>query len=249
MTFKKRAFQIFWWLEKKIDPGVVSSQNRYAEVLTSYVQPDSVWLDLGCGHALFPDWVAGQNELIKRAKFVVGVDYDQPSLKKNRQIRYLLAGDVNGLPFRSASFNLVTANMVVEHLNDPKRAMLEIHRVITTGGHFIYHTPNRRFYATTIASFVPQRLKNQVVEWSEGRPAEDVFPTYYRMNDLKSVQELARSCGFRVVTCLSLNTSAAGNILVLGPLVVIELMIRRLLRWNLFRGFRSNLIIVLQKDS
>jgi SAM-dependent methyltransferase len=249
LTFRRRAFRIFWWLEKKIDPGVVSSQNRYSELLTAYVQPDSVWLDLGCGHALFPDWIAGQNDLIERARFVAGIDYDQPSLKKNQQIRHLLAGDVNGLPFRSASFNLVTANMVVEHLNDPARALSEIRRVLAIGGHFIYHTPNRRFYATRIASLVPQALKNQIVEWSEGRAAEDVFPTYYRMNDLESVQTLARRGGFRVVTCRSLTTSSAGSILILGPFVIIELLIRRLLRWELFRGFRSVLIVVLQKES
>ena len=248
MPFARRLFQVFWWLERYIDPGVVSSQNRYAELLKSYVRPDSIWLDVGCGRELLPDWIPAQVELLQTARFVAGLDPDQPSIKENHQIRSLLAGDLDNLPFRDVSFNLITANMVVEHLKDPKRGLLEIRRVLQNGGYFIYHTPNRRFYKTKIASFIPQWIKNQVVQLSENRHEEDIFPTHYRMNDLQSIHAIAQSCGFRLAECHALNTSSAGSIVLLGPFVVLDLAYRRLLRWEALRQFRSNFIVVLQKE-
>lgn len=209
---------------------------------------DSVWLDLGCGHALLPDWILGQEQLLARARCVIGLDYDQGSLRKNSQIRELVAGDINCLPFRSAAFNLVTANMVVEHVQEPTRVLTEIARVLEQGGYFIFHTPNKRFYMTYAASLIPDWIKRKLVKVSEGREEADIFPTHYRMNDLDTIRRVAAGCGFRIRTCESLNSSSAGNIIIFGPFVVLPLLIQRVLRAEALRKYRSNFIVVLQRE-
>jgi len=239
---------VYWWLESVIDPGTRNSQYRYADILNSSIGVNSRWLDVGCGHSILPEWVRvpNQQSLLNRAKRVVGLDYDWASLRKNRQIGELVSGDLVSLPFRDSEFNCVSANMVVEHMADPVRSLKELRRLLKPNGLFIFHTPNGRFYMTVLASHIPERIKGKLISLLERREEADVFPTHYRMNRLRDIHQLAAQCGFRVVRCESLNTSATSNMF-LGPFAVLELLIRRLFRHPRFEEFRSNFIVILQK--
>jgi hypothetical protein len=65
------------------------------------------------------------------------------------------------------------------------------------------------------------------------------------MNLPSRIQALAEKNGFRVTQLCMAESSAQG--VVLGPLVLLELIWIRMLRLSLFRGWRSNIIAVLQK--
>jgi ubiquinone/menaquinone biosynthesis C-methylase UbiE len=58
---------------------------------------------------------------------IVGIDADEQALARNRGLTYRVRGDIQRLPFRSASFDLASANMVVEH---PALLFEEIARVL-----------------------------------------------------------------------------------------------------------------------
>jgi 2-polyprenyl-3-methyl-5-hydroxy-6-metoxy-1,4-benzoquinol methylase len=237
---------IYWWLEKRIDPGTRSSQYVYSESLRSRLSAGYRWLDLGCGRQVLPEWVPDHAGLVAAAKMAVGLDSTWESLNGNQQLSSLVVGEIGRAPFAADTFDIVTANMVVEHLEKPREALLQIHRVLRPGGHFVYHTPNIRFYMTFVASLLPQKVKNAIIRLCEGRSDKDVFPTRYRMNTLQATYKIAKTCGFRVVEFHSVNTSSTSEI-VFGPFVVLALAIRRLLRWQRLRQFRSNFIVVLQK--
>lgn len=49
--------------------------------------------------------------------------------------------DAHGLPFPAASFDLVVAVAVLEHVADPQRCVAEVVRVLTPGGHVFAVTP------------------------------------------------------------------------------------------------------------
>jgi len=49
--------------------------------------------------------------------------------------------DLTAMPFEDASFDMVIANHVLEHVDDDQRALAEIARVLRTGGHAILQTP------------------------------------------------------------------------------------------------------------
>ncbi len=102
------------------------------------------WLDIGCGHHILPPWQAKQEqELVAKCSKITGIDAEVNSLVKHRSITRIVAGNISKLPFRDSTFNLVTANMVIEHLDDPESQFREILRVLKPGGTFILHTPNR----------------------------------------------------------------------------------------------------------
>jgi len=242
-------YGIYWKLEEIIDPGVWSSQKFYADVVCSYIESDSVWLDLGCGHKLFPDWRAmpSPSELVKKCKLVVGIDYELESLKKNRTLRELLIADICDIPLAENTFNRITANMVMEHIDDPVHEFRVVKRLLQPDGIFIFHTPNRWHYITFLAHFVPQRIKNMIIKFAEGRDEDDIFPTFYRINTTRSIQRAAEEAGLEIVALHKVSTSSAPMIVMLGPLVILDLLLRRLTRLEFLENFRSNFVVVLQK--
>jgi len=239
--------RLYWRLETLIDPGVRSSQYIYREVVDANVDAQTRWLDVGCGHSIFPEWIDGQRALAARAASTVGIDYTVGALGQHSTIRRLVAGDVLRLPFAPERFSLVTANMVVEHLADPIAALAEISRILRPGGRFIFHTPNLWFYQIRLASLVPQGLKTQLVAFSEQRAESDIFRTFYRMNSARAIQRVTDASHLTLVELRKMNTSSIGEIFLFGPFVIGALLVRRVLRLEALQNFRSNFIGVLEK--
>jgi ubiquinone/menaquinone biosynthesis C-methylase UbiE len=242
---QQRLFKLFWTLERWIVPGLKSSQHEYARIVKAHVTPSTLWLDLGCGHQLWSEWIAGQAETARQAALIVGLDPDIDSLRQNNVVRHRVAG--RELPFRDGSFNLVTANMVFEHLEHPIEVLREIRRVLAPNGVCIFLTPNSLYWQTAIGRHFPQWLKNTLVRFAEHRDARDVYPTHYRINTERMVREAVAQAGFSPDLVMMLNTSATSRILLLGPFVVLELLWIRLTHLPVLRRYQSNIIGVIRR--
>ena len=74
-------------MERAMLPGLRWNQEVYAVWLQNRVDKNTVWLDAGCGHRLLPpDFETLERELIRKAKFVVGVSLSVDSLQKHRTL-------------------------------------------------------------------------------------------------------------------------------------------------------------------
>lgn len=246
MFLRKNLHEVYWKMERLIAPSLRYSQYEYEEVLDAHVTTGLRWLDLGCGHHLLPPWRFEQEKrLIGKCSLVVGIDADWTSLTKHRTISLAVLGNISTLPFKDDSFDLVTANMVVEHLGEPALQFREVNRILRAGGLFIFHTPNARGYATKLARVIPDGVKSALIGLLQGRAAEDVFKTHYRANTRAGVTRLADATGFRVLEIKSIVSSA--ETAVIPPLAALELVWIRLLQTERLREFRTNLIVTLQK--
>jgi ubiquinone/menaquinone biosynthesis C-methylase UbiE len=249
-NLRKFSFRFYERVQPWIAPGLRNAQFAYRDLLEAHVKVASRWLDIGCGRRLFPEWMPQANEhetrIIRSARSAFGIDPDFSSLIDNRTMPVRVLGDGSTLPFAEGSFDLLTANMVVEHVADPDALLREAHRILKPGGLFVFHTPNLHSYATYLSTLVPESWKKRLVGVIEGRKDEDVFPTHYRMNLPSRIQSLAEKNGFRV-SLLNMQESSAQAV-VLGPAVLFELLWIRILRLRMFHGWRSNIIAVLQKE-
>ncbi len=249
MSLRSRLYRFQSGLCRRVAPGLTNAQYPFFETLTAHLTAGTRWMDLGCGHQLMPHWMVGaqekQVEAVGRVAHIVGVDLDLDSLRKNTLLRDRLQANVEHLPFADGSFDLVTANMVVEHLPNPSAALGEIHRVLAPGGKFIFHTPNRRYPTTAIAGFVPQGIKDRIVALLENRPSEDVFPVCYKLNDERSIRREAAQGGFGAVALKMVSSTP--DTFMLGPAVLAELAFIRLCERESMSGWRSNIIAVLEK--
>ncbi len=108
-------------------------------VIERYVAPRGKrLLDIGCagGHLL---------HVARRRGFIVmGVDispYAAAQAKRSFGVD-VFAGSLGQADFEGASFDVVTALEVIEHLIDPVEWLREIHRILKPGGLVLLSTPN-----------------------------------------------------------------------------------------------------------
>ncbi len=246
MTLRESLYSFYAKVEHAMVPRLQYSQSIYEQTLEEYLTPESVWLDLGCGHQILPSWRATEERrLVSLCKEIVGIDYDQHSLLNHNNITHRVRGDISRLPFCENYFDLVTANMVVEHLSDPGAQFEQVRRVLKPGGHFIFHTPNARGYSTALARLVPERMKAKLIYWLDGRKEEDVFETHYKANTPMQVETLARATNFQVVKLKMLTTNAIFSLVL--PLAIPELLLIRLLMRKRFKNLRTGIMAIWQK--
>ncbi len=94
-------------------------------------------LDIGCGTGAMLDELAPFGD-------VVGADFSPEALQfcVTRGVASPLArADVRRLPFADASFDVVTAMDIIEHIDDDKAASCEIVRVLKPGGRLFVTVP------------------------------------------------------------------------------------------------------------
>lgn len=112
-TYAVRAPLVRWLREQALDARAVLGRYRV--------------LDVGCGAKPYEPLFAPY------ADSYVGVDpVDNP--------RAELKGSVEDLPVEDASFDIVLCNQVLEHCDDPARAVSELRRVTAPGGRVLAST-------------------------------------------------------------------------------------------------------------
>ena len=246
MNIRQTSYNFYNSARKLIAPSLCNSQVLYEDVLASHVDSNTEWLDLGCGHQILPGWrLEQEKKLVDRCSSVVGLDCDSGSLKTHKSISERVRGSITELPFTSGRFDLVTANMVVEHLDKPEIQFREAYRVLKPGGLFLVHTPNALGYLTIGARLVPGRFKDRLVYLLDGRTENDVFEAHYKANTRKKIGELAHAAGFEL-TKIKMFVSEAGFMFV-PPLAVPELVWIRLLMTESLKPLRTTIMAILKK--
>jgi len=246
MGLRQGLYKLSAALQRRIVPGLRYSQETYEARLNQSVPTGGAWLDIGCGHALLPDWRA-ENEpaLMRRCRVAVGADVDIESLRRNRSFPTLCGGDVSSLPFRDGVFDLVTANMVVEHLREPRLQFMEIDRVLRAGGLFMFHTPNAGNYLAPLSRLIPDSTRPLLARVLDGRKEEDVYPTYYRANTAELIEAACRGTRLVVEALEYVNSTPVTSMI--PPLVVPELLLLRQLQRPELQKYRATIICRLRK--
>jgi len=240
------AHRIYEGLATTIAPGLEYSQTTYGDCLQSHATPGVRWLDVGCGHQLLPSWdAAKERAIVANASLLVGIDPDAQAIREHFSISHRATGWGDAMPFESESFDLVTMNMVVEHLEFPVRVFQEVFRVLRPGGICIFHTPNRDGYATQIAAGLPEAAKVPLARLLHGRVAADVYPTHYRCNRDHEIIAVARESKLEVKELRYIRSSALTAMI--APVAMIELLWLRALGGSERARQRPNLIGILRR--
>lgn len=142
------------------------------------------WLEAGCG----PGWWNFLLSNDKRIGLSVGVDISdclieaqQYKREHNLESLHFIKADIPRLPFKAESFNLITSLGVIEHFSQPRLPLLEMKRVLKTGGILFLDTPNRGLWGLRTKYF----------------PLEE-HEDYYRPEELKAI---VNECGLEVLEC------------------------------------------------
>lgn len=132
--------------------------NNFYTQLFKMIKPlkvDTI-LDVGCGEG----FTLKKLEEKKIGRKNEGIDFSKDAIKIGKKIYpnlKLFEGDVYSLKYKDKSFDLSLCTEVLEHLEDPARAIAEIKRV--TSKYIVFSVPNEPFFI--LANFMRGKyLKN-----------------------------------------------------------------------------------------
>jgi ubiquinone/menaquinone biosynthesis C-methylase UbiE len=238
--------RVYWQVRPWLTPGLQNSHISYARTLQRLANASTRWLDVGCGHAFVPEWAPLRLEPSPTRR-IVGVDPDAQALRHHADLTCGIVASGEALPFSPGSFDLVTMNMVLEHVEHPERLFSEVFRVLEPGGVLLAHTPNARGYTTALTRLGPPRLRVMLAGVLQGRAAADVYPTFYRANTAPVLRRLATRAGF--LECAIDYVESSPLFANFPPLLLPEMVFIRAARWLRIRSLRPCLLTILHKPA
>lgn len=243
--------KLTWRLQRRILPHLRWNQQIWGEMIRQHLTQPVRWLDSGCGWRLLgEDLEPLENELVSKAGIVVGVDLDLSHLCKHVNISRRLCASLGSLPFPDASFDLITCNMVVEHLQAPFEIFQEMSRVLAPGGILMVHTPNTRNYLVFANILAKKLLPRSVILRlvHDGRAADDIYPTYYQANSASALRNLGESVNLRSESVRFL-TQPQPYSRFFAPAAFFELLLMRATMTRPLARFGATIVMIFRKPS
>jgi ubiquinone/menaquinone biosynthesis C-methylase UbiE len=214
---------------------------QYERKVESILKPEHTILDAGCGRS-----APVLSKYIGRAVKLIGVDLEDYT-SSSGEIEYI-QGNIASIEVPSASIDIVISRAVLEHVPDPSAVFSEVDRILKPGGSFIFLTPNLWDYVSIISFLVPNRFHPYIVNKTEGRIMEDVFPSYYKANTHRAISNLCKETKLSIHEFKWLSQYPAGfmfSAILFRVAMVYEKLISRFDALAFLRGW---LLVHIQKQ-
>ncbi len=169
--------------------------------------PNSKILDIGCGNGKFTSKV----KIKVGSSSVYGIEiYDTFIEMAEKQGISIIKHDLNKFPYpiKDNSFDIIISNQVIEHLYYPVKFMIEIYRILKSGGYAIISTENLSSWDNIVVllyGYFPfsmqldsgLKLGNPISPNYRDKYKEK-YPPHIRVLTWKTLIDIANYAGFKV---------------------------------------------------
>ncbi len=155
-------------------------------------------LDLGCsdgGLSLKTIRPSGATE-------VHGIDINRSATKKARESGVItINSDLNrGFPFKNETFDVISANQVLEHVWNTDNFFMEINRILKPGGYAVISTPNLSSFHSIF--FIILGQQPPIISLTDIQVGNFLFgneaPGHYKAFNFSGLKDLSKYYGFEV---------------------------------------------------
>ena len=202
-------------------------------------------LNLGAGPGDKPGSAAFSLRDLRGAGWrVCGCDLD-PEVLRNAQLDEARVMEADGrIPYEDGAFDLIFADYVLEHVENPKLCFMEVYRVLKPGGYFFFRTPNLYHYVGIAARLLPHSMHDRIANRVRnlGEDAHDPYPTFHRMNTRKALRRLARQAGLSQVDLSMFEGEPSYLVFNKAAFLIGVAYERTVNKLNCLQGFRANIM-------
>ncbi len=170
-------------------------------------------LDMGCGDGSLTKMIG--EKIDTQNLFGIEVEEELVRLCKENGVRTIRANLNEKLPLDSESFDVVTANHVLEHLFCTDLFIKEVYRVLKRGGYAVISTPNLTTWHNILCIILGYQLFGTTISdeinvgnpWSPNyrKPCGGVYATHHRVFTLPALKELFSWHGFEIQTIVGVG--------------------------------------------
>jgi SAM-dependent methyltransferase len=215
-----------WRPATRLNWGYFLPSDFFEALIDQLVTESTLWLDVGGGRDVFPENSPLAIQLSGRCKRLVGIDPSENILQNtyvhDRQMCLLEDSNLD------TKFDLVTARMVAEHVEDPEAFVDAISRNLDSFGIVVIFTVDYWSVAPLVARFTPMWFHHFAKRWLWGSAEEDTFPVVYKMNTRRQLSTLFSRRGFQELSYSSLDDLSGFSIS--SSILRISLACRRILK-------------------
>jgi len=161
--------------------------------INALLRPTMAVLDFGAGRgAALTDGDCDHKKKLmtlrgKVAK-VVACDIDDAVLSNSGADEAVVVQTDARLPFPDASFDLIVADFVFEHIAGPAVACAELRRILKRGGWICARTPNKYCLVSLMTRAIHNSQHSRLLRWVQPkRNSIDVFPTVFKLNSKRDI--------------------------------------------------------------
>lgn len=168
---RERSWKIY---DKYYGNNYKRHNDRYREEVHRYLAPHAVLLDAGAGEMGFT------KEFAPKVRLAVGTDIGPMRPVADGPVA--VQSNLEHLPFKDASVDIVISMSVVEHLTNPEAAFRELSRVLKPKGILVAQTPSKYDYVSVLAHLTPFWFHRWLLSHLLDRREDDIFPTCFKAN-------------------------------------------------------------------
>ena len=148
--------------------------NIRRKTVSTLVNTNAFTLEVGCGDGY----------ILSKLKNAIGVDLVPLRAKRAKSLtrKEVIVADAENLPFKQDAFQCIVATEVLEHLQDPVKALFEIERVAENNSDLIITIPNERNFH--IACFFMMQKPNNIAHFHSlnEKFLQSLFPLKFKHN-------------------------------------------------------------------
>jgi len=192
---------IYRTMIKTTDRAVWENEKLFLSLIGE--RPQAKILDIGCANAGFSLKISKA----LKAGACLGVELDQQNAHaaSGAGVKVVISDANKPFAFRDDSFDVITANQIIEHLYDTDNFFKELHRVLKKGGEAVISSPNLCSWHNLFFMFLGMQPAGMHLVGVQAGNFLRGLKTHghVKLFSFKAIREIAKLYGFKIETTIS----------------------------------------------